>query len=102
MAKALGYLSVAGDRALSHSALKEAHEHISQALQLISGLPDDDIRRRGELKLQIALARTLLEQKGYADRQVGEAYNKAREFSHIRYMIPRGMVWSNSTITATR
>src|SRR5262245_55748240 len=81
VAKAVGYLSIAGDRALSHSALKEAHEHITQALQLISGLPDDDIRRRGELKLQIALARTLLEQKGYADRQVGEAYNKAREFS---------------------
>src|SRR5262245_33027246 len=81
VAKAVGYLSVAGDRALSHSALKEAHEHITQALRLISELPDDDIRRRGELKLQIALARTLLEQKGYADRQVGEAYNKAREFS---------------------
>src|SRR5262249_34664159 len=73
VAKAVGYLSVAGDRALSDSALKEAHEHITQALQLISGLPDDDIRQRGELKLQIALARTLLEQKGYADRQVGEA-----------------------------
>src|SRR5262245_38682236 len=81
VAKAIGYLSVAGDRALSHSALKEAHGHITQALQLISGLPDDDIRRRDELKLQIALARTLLEQKGYADRQVGEAYTKARDLS---------------------
>ena len=81
VAKAVGYLSAAGDRALSHSALKEAHEHITQALQLISALPDDDIRRRGELKLQTALARTLQEQKGYADRQVGEAYTKARELS---------------------
>jgi predicted ATPase len=81
VAKAVGYLSVAGDRALSHSALKEAHEHITQALQLISGLSDDDIRRRGELKLQTALARTLQEQRGYADRQVYEAYTKAREFS---------------------
>jgi predicted ATPase len=81
VAKAVGYLSVAGDRALSHSALKEAHEHITQALQLISGLPDDDIRRRDELKLQTALARTLQEQKGYGDGQVGEAYTKAREFS---------------------
>jgi class 3 adenylate cyclase/ABC-type transport system involved in cytochrome c biogenesis ATPase subunit len=81
VAKAVGYLSVAGDRALSHSALNEAHEHITQALRLISALPDDDIRRRGELKLQTALARTLQEQKGYADRQVGEAYTKAREFS---------------------
>ncbi|OKO89138.1 hypothetical protein AC629_07295 [Bradyrhizobium sp. NAS80.1] len=81
VAKAVGYLSAAGDRALSHSALKEAHEHITQALQLISALPDDDIRRHGELKLQTALARTLQEQKGYGDRQVGEAYTKAREFS---------------------
>jgi class 3 adenylate cyclase/predicted ATPase len=81
VAKAVGYLSAAGDRALSHSALKEAHEHITQALQLISALPDDDIRRRGELKLQTALARTLQEQMGYADRQVGEAFTKAREFS---------------------
>src|SRR3974390_877641 len=39
-ARAVAYLSVAGDRALSHSALKEAHEHITQALQLISALPD--------------------------------------------------------------
>jgi len=57
-AKEVAYLSFAGDRALSHSALREAHEHIPQALQLISALPDDDIRRRGELKLQTALART--------------------------------------------
>jgi class 3 adenylate cyclase/predicted ATPase len=80
-AKAVACLSVAGDRALSHSALKEANEHISQALQLISALPEDDFRRRGELELQTALARTLQELKGYADRQVGEAYNKARELS---------------------
>ncbi|WP_439400145.1 ATP-binding protein (plasmid) [Bradyrhizobium sp. PMVTL-01] len=79
--KAVAYLSVAGDRALSHSALKEAHEHITLALQLISALPDDDIRRRSELKLQTALARTLQEQKGYADQQVGEAYSKALELS---------------------
>ncbi|MBV9530899.1 MAG: AAA family ATPase [Bradyrhizobium sp.] len=81
VAKAVGYLSIAADRALSHSALKEAYEHITQALQLISALPDDDIRGRAELKLQTALARTLQEQKGYADRQVVEAYIRAREFS---------------------
>jgi class 3 adenylate cyclase/predicted ATPase len=81
VAKAVGYLSAAGDRALSHSALKEAHGHITQALQLTSAVPDDDIRRRNELKLRTALARTLQEQKGYADRQVGEAYTKALEFS---------------------
>jgi class 3 adenylate cyclase/predicted ATPase len=79
--KLVRYLSVAGDRALSRSALREAREQITEALQYIGDLADDDARRRDELKLQIAFARTLLEQKGYADRQVGEAYAKARELS---------------------
>jgi class 3 adenylate cyclase/predicted ATPase len=81
VAKAVSYLAIAGSRALSRSALKEAREQVTQALQLISGLPEDDGRRRDELKLRIALARALLEQKGYADQQVGEAYAKARDFS---------------------
>jgi tetratricopeptide (TPR) repeat protein len=79
--KLVRYLSIAGDRALSRSALKEAREHIVQALQQIVGLPADETRQRDELKLQIALARTLLEQRGYADRQVGDAYANARELS---------------------
>ncbi len=79
--KLVRYLSSAGDRALSRSALKEAREQITEALQHIGNLPEDTARRRDELKLQIALARTLLEQKGYADRQVGEAYAQARELS---------------------
>jgi class 3 adenylate cyclase/tetratricopeptide (TPR) repeat protein len=79
--KFVRYLSIAGDRALSRSALTEAHENITQALQQIVCLPADATRERDELKLQIALARTLLEQRGYADRQVGDAYAKARELS---------------------
>lgn len=81
LAKAVDYLAFAGSRALSRSALKEAREHVTQALELIARLPEDDDRRRNELKLRIALARTLLEQKGYADEQVGGAYDKARDFS---------------------
>jgi class 3 adenylate cyclase len=81
VAKAVYYLSIAGDRALSRSALREAHEQITQALQLISRLPEDDSRRHDELRLQIALARTLLERRGYGDQQVGEAYAKARDVS---------------------
>src|SRR5499427_1050171 len=79
--KAAGLWGKAGQRSLARAALFEGAEQLKRALQLISGLPDDDIRRRGELKLQTALARTLQEQKGYGDRQVGEAYTKAREFS---------------------
>ena len=76
-AKAVHYLSIAGERALSRSALDEAHKHVGRALELIPGLPDGDSRRRIELKLRIASARILLEQKGYADSEVGQAYTDA-------------------------
>jgi DNA-binding response OmpR family regulator/class 3 adenylate cyclase/tetratricopeptide (TPR) repeat protein len=78
---AVGYLSDAGGLALSRSAWTEASEQITQALELIATLPEDDSRRREQLRLQIALARTLLEQKGYAATKVGEAYTKAAEWS---------------------
>jgi class 3 adenylate cyclase/predicted ATPase len=81
VAKAVGYLSIAGVRALSRSALNEAHEQITQALRLISRLPEDDSRSRDELQLRLALARTLQEQKGYGDQQVGVAYTDARDLS---------------------
>jgi DNA-binding response OmpR family regulator/class 3 adenylate cyclase/predicted ATPase len=80
-AKAVRYLSIAGERALFRSALEEAYKHITRALELISELADDDAHRRDELKLRIALARTLLEQKGYADVEVGEAYAVAARLS---------------------
>jgi class 3 adenylate cyclase/tetratricopeptide (TPR) repeat protein len=81
VARAIHYFSVAGERALSRSALREAHEHVTQALELISRMAENDGRARDELRLQIALARTLLEQKGYADQHVGTAYAKARHLS---------------------
>lgn len=85
VAKAVHYLSAAGERALSRSALHEASTHITRALKLIAELADDESRRHDELKLQIALARTLLEQKGYADTEVGDAYAvAARMSSRIR------------------
>jgi predicted ATPase len=101
--KAVTYLSIAGVRALSRSALNEAHEQISHALKLISGLPEDDSRRRDESKLRIALARTLLEQKGYADQQVGEAYTEARNFSkHVgdagMYLAALYGLWSHNYV----
>jgi class 3 adenylate cyclase/predicted ATPase len=79
--KAIHYFSIAGERALSRSALREAHEHVTQALELIPKMTLNDGRARDELRLQIALARTLLEQKGYADQDVGAAYAKARHLS---------------------
>jgi DNA-binding response OmpR family regulator/class 3 adenylate cyclase/tetratricopeptide (TPR) repeat protein len=78
---AVRYLSIAGERALSRSALDEAHKHFTRALKLVVKLPDNDSRRRDELKLLIGLARTLLEQKGYADLAVGTAYATASRLS---------------------
>src|SRR6516225_8501199 len=71
----------AGQRSLARSALVEAAEQLKRALDQISLLPGTPALRRQQLKLRTAPARTLQEQKGYADRQVSEAYTKAREFS---------------------
>jgi DNA-binding response OmpR family regulator/class 3 adenylate cyclase/predicted ATPase len=81
VAKAVRYLSMAGERALTRSALDEAHKHIARALELIVRLPEDGNRQRDQLGLQINLARILLEQKGYADAEVGAAYMAAANLS---------------------
>jgi DNA-binding response OmpR family regulator/class 3 adenylate cyclase/predicted ATPase len=103
VAKAVHYLSIAGERSLSHSALDEAYTHTTRALELISTLVDDDARRRDELKLQIALARTLLEQKGYADIEVGDAYKVAARLSArvddpVLYLAVRYGLWAHHYI----
>jgi predicted ATPase len=52
--KAVEYLVAAAERALMRSALAEAAAQLAEGLALLSGVPDDDERRRQELKLQLA------------------------------------------------
>jgi len=62
----------------------EAHKQITLALRLTATLAEGDSRCGKKLKLADLLARTLLEQRGYADIEVEEAYAKAADWSKTR------------------
>ena len=56
----------AGQRSLERSALIEAAEQLTRALDQIATLPATPAMRREQIKLQIALANALMLTKGYA------------------------------------
>ena len=64
--KAAGFWGRAGQRSLSRSALVEAIEQFSRALNQIAILPATPILRREQIKLQVALIGPLIHVKGYA------------------------------------
>lgn len=73
-ARALPYRCEAGRLALSRSAPAEAAAHIEQALANLPAAPNRDL----ELDLRIAQGNALLHSRGYASREAGDAYAKAR------------------------
>ena len=77
--KAAAYGLKAGLRALAQSAMTEAAAQLRNGLRLLSSSPESDERKRLELDLQLALARTMMATQGYAALAVGEAYSRARE-----------------------
>ena len=56
----------AGQRSLDRSALLEAVEQLTRALDQIKTLPITPALRREEIKLQVALITPLIHVKGYA------------------------------------
>jgi class 3 adenylate cyclase/predicted ATPase len=69
----------AGQRSLDRSALLEAIEHITRALDQISGLPaTTPALRREQIKLQVALLTPLIHVKGYAAPETTAAAQRAR------------------------
>lgn len=76
------YLTDAAERALSRSALSEADRQIARGLELIASLPNDDTRWRLELRLKMARARRVIEDKGYAHEQAGDAFREALALSN--------------------
>jgi predicted ATPase len=78
-AKAVEYLSLAGQQAAQRSANAEAITHLTAALELLKTLPDTPERSNQELVLQITLGTALMATKGYAALEVGKAYARARE-----------------------
>ncbi len=77
--KAVGYWYQAGRQAMARSAMVEAAAQLTQALELLAGLPGGPDRDHKELDLQIALGAALIATRGWAAPEVERAYARARE-----------------------
>jgi tetratricopeptide (TPR) repeat protein len=68
----------AGRRSLARSALVEAAEQFTRALDQVATLPSTPALRREEIKLQVALITPLFQVKGYAAPESKGAVERAR------------------------
>jgi class 3 adenylate cyclase/predicted ATPase len=78
--KAAGLWGKAGQRSLARSALVEAAEQLSRALDQIATLPGTPALRAEQIKLQLALVNALMHVKGYAAPEPKAAVEQARQF----------------------
>jgi len=76
--KAAGFWGKAGQRSLARSALVEAAEQLTRALDQIAALPATPALRREAIKLQVALITPLIHVKGYAAPEPKAAEERAR------------------------
>jgi class 3 adenylate cyclase/predicted ATPase len=75
--KAANLWSKAGQRSLERSALVEALEQFTRALDQIESLPATAVVRREQIKLQVALITSLIHVKGYAAPETKAATERA-------------------------
>jgi predicted ATPase len=78
--KAAGLWGKAGQRSLARSALVEAAEQLTRALDQIATLPGTPALRAEQIKLQLALVNALMHVKGYAAPEPKAAVEQARQF----------------------
>jgi predicted ATPase len=76
--KAASLWGKAGQRSLERSALVEAVEQLTRALDQIANLPRAPAVRRQEIKLQVALITSLIHVKGYTAPETKAAVERAR------------------------
>ena len=76
--KAADLWGKAGQRSLERSALVEAVEQLTRALDQIATLPATPALRREQIKLQVALINPLMHVKGYAAPETKAAVEQAR------------------------
>jgi predicted ATPase len=77
--KAVHYWYQAGQRASERSAHVEAIAHLRQGLELLKTLPETSEHTRREVDMHIALGPSLIAVQGWAAREVGETYTRARQ-----------------------
>jgi predicted ATPase len=78
-AKAVEYLSLAGQQAARHSANEEAVRNLTAALAWLGSLPDTTARARQALTLHLSLGASLMATKGYGAAAVEHTYTRAQE-----------------------
>jgi class 3 adenylate cyclase/predicted ATPase len=78
--KAAGLWGKAGQRSLARSALVEATEQLTRALDQIATLPGTPAVRSEQIKLQVALVNALMHVNGYAAPEPKTAVEQARQF----------------------
>jgi tetratricopeptide (TPR) repeat protein len=76
--KAAGLWDKAGRRSLARSALAEAAEQLTRALDQIAALPATPALRREQIRLQVLLITPLMHVKGYAAPEAKAAAERAR------------------------
>src|SRR6478672_801162 len=75
---AIEWWGKAGQQSLERSALVEAVEQLTRALDQIATLPSSPVQRREEIRCQVALANALMHTKGYAAPETRKALDQAR------------------------
>ncbi len=78
-AKAVEYLSLAGQQAVQRSAHPEAITHLTAAVELLGTFPDTKARAQQDLTLQTTLGSVFLAAKGYTAPEVEQTYARARQ-----------------------
>jgi predicted ATPase len=81
--KAIGYWLSAARQALARSALTEAVMQVTKGLELLTGLPDNAVRRQHELRFQLVLGAVFTVTKGHASAVVGQTYDRARQLCKL-------------------
>lgn len=77
--RAVRFRIMAAEDQLQRSAHREAIDHLQDAAELLSRLPDDHGHLEQALRVQVLLGNALLTAKGYAAPETAEAYRSARE-----------------------
>ena len=75
---AIEWWGKAGQRSLERSALVEAAEQLTRALDQMATLPATPALRREQIKVQVSLANALMHVKGYAAAETKAAAERAR------------------------
>src|SRR5262245_20631082 len=78
---AVKYWLRAGQQARARSAYTEAFSHLTQALEVLTALPESRERADVEIELQLALGASLGALKSFGSPDVGRAYRRAQDLA---------------------